>query len=336
MSHPSTSRVPPKVVTSGSLKSPVTDPEGPSEKAQRTQKKRNREPEKEESSGEESTSSDGDSSTDQSHKPYLAPAIDPDMMALDDAITVETSDEPGVSSDKADVESGKDKTPKQVKRKTKRARITSNNEESEASIPVTPLQKSKGKAKATSSEEPSKFITPTQKERSETTATIPSWLANSEEVTEHEKAAWEWAPKGVPPSGYDVPDIFGKEVTKPNQPQKMANFLSKYISDLDDLESQNKGVWAAHLYSTHRKKPAIIKKAIKEMFGDGCGVAQVENSVWSLVYSREGKSIAKALLEKVAIIQRGERRAIVFRSLALPTPRNFKIRQVRLPFKITV
>jgi len=329
--------MPPVVISARRLKSPVATPSESSEQPESSQeqaeetppppprRKRNRQIVDEDTSSQDETSSSSDEETsDQPNKIHLHPPFDDEDVAM--ALT-NTS-----PLDQMDVEPEKEKTTK--KPKAKRRKKATSNEESSASLMVTPQRpspKGKGKAKAIPEEETK---TPTQKEtrkRSLTAISIPSWLINSEEVTESAKASWEWAPEGAPPSGYDVPDIFGKEVKKKHQAQVTANFLHKYISDLHDPISQNKGVWAAHLYSVHKKKPLVIEKAIREMFGEGHKVAHVSGSVWSLVYSPTGEHIAKDMLEKAAIIQRSERRAIVFRSLALPSPRNFKIREVRSP-----
>lgn len=298
----------------------------------------------EESSDEEDTSSTSSSSLSER---IIRPAPLSDMEG--DSAMIDLSASPDDSSDKGPSEPPKAKKPKRAKPK-KKQRITSgedaDQELTQSSVTTPPKPKSKQKQKITSdhshppSSSPVEDITdktPTQKSKgkqrekapSPPLAEIPEWLKNSEAVVEKEKAAWEWAPtQDLPVSGFDIPDIMGKEIHREQQVQKMANFMTKYIPDLLKKEGMMKGVWAAHLYGTAKNKPKIVTEAIKEIFKGEYGIAHVPNSIWSLVYSPTGKSIAPELLKGRAIIQKASRRAIVFRSLVLPGARNFKIKEV--------
>jgi len=323
---PSSLRKPPTVISAKAKGVPAPQP-----KRKRSADKEKDEVESSEEDSEEESESDDSSSKAPNPTPEPAMITDAEEMAVDVPMTS--------AEDEEEPEKVKTPPPKRARKKQKTATIEISSDDPKDSSPPPPPPNRKGKGKGVSAtaiplplsspplsptEDP-ESKTPTQKakRRPAKEVPIPSWLLNPDAETEAEKASWELT-SGAPIGGYDVPDIMSTATKQ--QSQAMAEFLSEYIPDLNSPDSMNKGVWASHLYGTHVSKPGIIEAAVKEVLGDDFKVIHVERSVWSLVYSRSGVSIAPGLRDK-AMVHLQKRRAIVFRSLVMPRNRNFKIRE---------
>lgn len=177
------------------------------------------------------------------------------------------------------------------------------------------------------SEEPPNFKTPTGKgKQPEKGPAFPSWLINPEEKVEKEKVAWEWATGNVPPSGYDIVDVMGKATRRNDSFKAMGKFLLEHLPNPEEKDS---AVWAAPLLTQKNEKQAIVEEAIKELMeNEDIGFAHIQESVWSLVYSKTGDRIAHTLLKGKAMIHREQRRAIVFRPITFLNVRNLRIKEV--------
>lgn len=133
--------------------------------------------------------------------------------------------------------------------------------------------------------------------------------------------------EGSPVGDYDIQDILPKDIPRERQSQEISNFLQKFMPDLNDQATTLKGVWACHLYGFHVAKPAIIEEAVMEALGDDVKVAHYPKGIWSLVYSGTGRFIGSELQDK-ALVHKGRRRAVIFRSLVPSRHRNFKVCEV--------